>query len=181
MTSDDNELAKRAGAGDAEAFQVLIERHYDLIYRVAYRLTGTREDGEDIAQDICCALPVKLKSFRARSQLTTWLYRVTVNAARDHLRRRSRQRRLDDDHAELAALSAADAADSGDRVEWLHEALDRLGTDLRETAIVVLGEDLTHAEAGKVLGIKESTVSWRMHEIRKQLKSLFAQDLDGSP
>jgi len=58
----------------------------------------------------------------------------------------------------------------------LYAALDSLSPQLRETAVLVLAEDLTHAQAAKILNIKEKTVSWRLHEIRKQLKTLVEAD-----
>jgi len=62
MMTDGDELTVRAkaGAGDAEAFRLLLERHYDQIYRLAYRFFCNRADAEDIAQDVCAALPKKL-------------------------------------------------------------------------------------------------------------------------
>ncbi len=89
MTVNDNELAAQANAGNRAAFSMLLERHYDLIYRLAYRILSNREDAEDLAQEICVSLPKKLKSFVGKSKMTTWLYQVTMNAARDFLRRRS--------------------------------------------------------------------------------------------
>ena len=58
----------------------------------------------------------------------------------------------------------------------MYEALEQVGDDLRETAVLVLGEGMTHAEAAVVLDIKEATVSWRMHELRKALKELAKAD-----
>ena len=172
MTTDDESLARQAGAGDRAAFQLLLERHYDRIYRLAYRFLGAQEDAEDLAQDVCVALPGKLRSFRGESRFTTWLYRVVLNSARDLQRRRSSAQRLVSDYAEVSTL-ARGAQEARQRdTAWLYQALGLLSDDLRETAILVLAEELSHAEAGVVLGIKESTVSWRLHEVRKKLKVL---------
>ncbi len=172
MMTDDDQLAVRAGAGDAQAFRVLLERHYDRIYRLAFRFFGRREDAEDIAQDICLALPKKLKTFAGKARFTTWLYQVVINQCRDQLRRHSSRQALNEAYSEAAELQKAGDQARREQVAWLYETLQRLGPDLRETAILVLGEEFTHAQAGEVLGIKEATVSWRMHEIRKQLKVL---------
>jgi RNA polymerase sigma-70 factor (ECF subfamily) len=91
MMTDDDELAVRAGAGDAEAFRLLLERHYDRIYRLADRFFGNRADAKDIAQDVCAALPKKLQSFAARARFTTWIYQVVVNTCRDQLRSQNRR------------------------------------------------------------------------------------------
>ncbi len=82
MMTDDDDLAIRAGAGDAQAFRLLLERHYDQIYRVAYRFIGNRADAQDIAQDVCVALPKKLKSFAARA-----IYDVDLSSRDEHLSR----------------------------------------------------------------------------------------------
>ena len=98
----DIELAKLAGNGDRGAFQELLERHYDTLYRVAYRFTGSEADAEDIAQDVCLALADKIASFRGQSQFSTWLYRVAMNACRDFARKQKTTRAL---AGELCRLS----------------------------------------------------------------------------
>lgn len=172
MTTDDASLARQAGAGDQAAFQLLLERHYDLIYRLAYRFLGNRGDAEDLTQEVCIGLVRKVKSFRGGSRFSTWLYRVVVNAARDRLRRRQADERLSAGYAEVSELRRAGDEARRRESEWLRASLDTLSDELRETAVLVLAEELNHAEAGKVLGVKESTVSWRMHELRKKLKAL---------
>ena len=72
----------------------------------------------------------------------------------------------------FAEHRAADWADSSDKVRWLYRSLDRLDPTLKETALLVLAEEMSHAQAGEVLGVAESTVSWRMHEVKKRLKTI---------
>ncbi|AXS42449.1 RNA polymerase sigma factor [Breoghania sp. L-A4] len=172
MRADDNALARRAADGDGEAFQHLLERHYDTVYRLAYRFTGVRPDAEDLAQDICIALPAKLRSFKGEARFTTWLYRVVVNAARDRHRSGVNAARAHRAYGEMAELARGEATQAARELAWLYDALERIGGDLRETAILVLAEDLSHAQAAEILMVKESTVSWRMHELRKKLKAL---------
>ncbi|MFT4562249.1 MAG: RNA polymerase sigma-70 factor (ECF subfamily) [Gammaproteobacteria bacterium] len=177
MTSED-ELAMRAATGDAEAFQSLLEGHYDRIFRLAYRFFGNQSDAEDLTQDVCLALPKKLKSFAARARFSTWIYQVVLNACRDQLRSQSSRRSLDEAYGEVSEFNKAAERETQEQIKWLYSALDSLNLQLRETAILVLAEDMTHAQAAEILDIKEKTVSWRMHEIRKQLKVL-AESSDG--
>ena len=170
---DDDELVKRARKGDAGAFQQLLERHYDTAYRVAYRFTRHAEDAEDIAQDICLVLARKLGSFRGRSRFSTWLYRIVINACRDHVRRQKSTDTLQANYALFREHSMADAEHDKTRRDWLSEAIAALEPKLKETAILVLTEDLSHGEAAAALGCAESTVSWRMHEVRNTLKALL--------
>lgn len=169
---DDSELAARARDGDRLAFGQLLERHYDTAYRVAVRFSGSLEDGEDIAQDVCMSLAAKLRSFRGNSKFSTWLYSVVVNACRDHLRKQKSAKTLQSNYAMFRALDADDQAEDAKRLGWLSEAVAGLEPKLRETATLVLSEDLNHRDAGAALGCAETTVSWRMHEVRKKLKAL---------
>jgi RNA polymerase sigma-70 factor (ECF subfamily) len=171
MNTDDNELAARAAGGDPVAFQSLLERHYDGIFRIAYRFTGLRQDAEDLTQDVCTSLASRLRSFRGEARFSTWLYRVVVNAAQDLRRRQINANRLHAAYGEISEMTRAQDAETAREISWLYETLEQVGEDLRQTAILVLAEGLTHAEAAEILTIKESTVSWRMHELRKKLKA----------
>jgi len=179
MDVSDLDLARRAKNGDAAAFRLLLERHYAMIYRLSYRFLGTAADAEDAAQDICLALASKLLGFKGESRFSTWLYRVVVNACRDERRKIASRDRYQAAYMALAAHEAADWADAESRKAWLTNALGRLDDSLRETAYLVVGEELSHAEAGEILGIAETTVSWRMHEVKKRLRSMVGRDTDG--
>jgi len=173
MTKEEAEqLAERARTGDRAAFEALLDGHYTMMFRIAYRFTGSREDAEDIAQEVCCALPDKLQSFRRESKFTTWLYRVIVNACRDMQKKRGHQGDLAQRYTDFDLLQRAEAAEANGRVAWLYRQIAALEPALKETALLVLAEDCSHAEAGKILGCAESTVSWRMSEIRKALMAL---------
>jgi len=173
----DERLALSAANGDREAFGELLERHYGRVFAVALRLLGDRAEAEDLAQDVCVGLAGKLRSFRAEARFTTWLYRVVLNAGRDALRRRASRGAAHQGFAEIDALRRAGDAARAAEAGWLRRALAGLKDDLRETAILVLDQELTHAQAGAVLGISENTVSWRLHEVRKALKARAGEDM----
>jgi len=165
----DGNLVAAAAAGDRAALEALLRRHYDRIHGLAWRLTGSRADAEDLAQEVCCALVEKIGSYRGEAKFTTWLTGITFNAARDFRRRRRSLARLTEKLAVLAGLAdAPDGRDAYDAV-WLKSAVARLKPALRDTVVLVAGEQLTHAEAAEVLGIAEATVAWRMHEVRRLL------------
>jgi RNA polymerase sigma factor (sigma-70 family) len=165
----DQQLVVLATAGDRVAFETLLRRHYDRIHRVAWRLTGSRADAEDITQDVCCALVDKLATFKGEAKFTTWLTGVVLNACRDHRRRGVTLVRLRDRLAVLAGLAPPTDGRDAYRQTFLASELARLDPLLRDTIVLIVGEDLTHAEAARALGVAESTVSWRLHEARRQL------------
>ena len=107
MQTDDNELAALAAGGDQAAFQVLLERHYDLVFRVALRLTGHRANAEDVTQDVCTTLAKRMRTFRGQSKFTTWLYQVTVNATRDLKRKQIAEDKGQQSFSETEALRRA--------------------------------------------------------------------------
>ena len=172
METGDHDLVLSALDGDAGAFGELLTRHYDLIYRLSFRMLGRRADAEDLAQDICAALPGKLAGYRGEARFTTWLYRVTINAALDRIRKRKTRAKAADGWGEVEALNRAETAEKRDEIKWLRQAMTTLSSELQETVALVLGEELTHAEAANILDISEGTVSWRMSEVRRVLRDL---------
>ena len=130
-----------------------------------------------IAQDVCASLVLKLRSFKGDAKFTTWLYRVVVNAVRDMQRKQATSGRVNRDYSELQDLARGEEQEAAKEIAWLYESLDVVGEDLRETAVLVLAEGMNHAEAAEILEIKESTVSWRMHELRKKLKVIAEAEL----
>ncbi len=176
MTVSDETLARAAAEGDAEAFSSLLERHYDRVFRLAFRLTGVAAEAEDLTQDICAALPAKLAAFRGEARFTTWLYRVIVNAANDRRRRWSSHAKAAEGWGEVERARRAEAAEQAEALDWLTAAMRGLSDELRDTVALVL-DDVTHAEAAVVLGVSEGTVSWRMSEAKKRLRAMKeAQD-----
>ena len=165
----DSSLIAAAAAGDRDAFAALLERHYDRIHGLAWQLTGSRADAEDIAQDVCCALVEKIGSYRGEAKFTTWLYGITFNACRDWRRRRRSFGIFSEKLAVLVGLAEKpDGRDLYDAV-WIKSAIARLKPALRDTVVLVAGQQLSHAEAAEILGIAEATVAWRMHEVRRIL------------
>ena len=144
-----------------------MDLHYDTIHRFAWKWCGHRTDAEDIAQQACIKLAQSLGQFRFQAAFTSWLYRLVVNCAQDWQRAQRRHA-----HAELPEDEpATDSGRAEDAVhlEQLLEQLDGLGAGMRETALLVHAEGLSHAEAGAVLGVSESTISWRIHTMRKHM------------
>jgi len=174
LSSDQQEkaLALLAAKGDGDAFRRLLEHHYDMMFRVAYRFCGHREEAEDIAQDVCVSLPKRLKSFNGDAAFSTWLYRVVVNACKDASRKKVTRQRLYSDYAEVDMLRREAAHDEHIQMEWLRNTMMDLPEDLRDVAVLVVGEGMSHAQAADVMNVKEGTISWRVSELKKALRRL---------
>ena len=172
--ASDEVLALRAGGGERAAFEALVERHFDAIHAACWRISG--EGADDLAQDVCERLPRALRSYRGEARFSTWLHRLVVNASRDAWRRRQSYGRALDGWAEVEPMRMAEAGQARERASWLRGAMRGLSQPLRETVALVLGEDMTHADAADVLGVGEGTVSWRMSEVRRVLRARARED-----
>lgn len=176
MDSSDTALAMAAACGDRAAFAALVTRHYDRIFGLCWRLTGQRVEAEDLAQDICASLPRRLQGWRGEALFTTWLYRVIVNAAHDARRRANSHARAATGWGDWEMARQDAFAEDRAAQDWLARAMQSLPPDLQATVALVLGEDLTQAEAARILGLSEGTVAWRMSEVKKRLKAIAAKE-----
>lgn len=171
--ADDAALIAAARAGDRNALDRLLRRHYDRIWALCRRLAGNDADAQDATQEALIAISRGLARFDGRAAFTTWSYRVATNACLDELRRRSR--RPSPGGAEPdAGVPMADPVTTaapdqiGDRL-LIDAALAGLSEDYR--AAVVLRDlcDLDYAEIGTVLGIPPGTVRSRIARGRFQV------------
>lgn len=171
VEDSDARLVAAAVNGDRAAFAALLERHYNRIHGLAWQLTGSRADADDVAQDVCCVLVEKLGTFRGEAKFSTWLCGIVFNACRDLQRRRRSFRGLTERLAVVAGLARGpDGRDLHDAV-WVRSAIARLKPAYRDAVVLVAGQQLSHAEAAAILGVAEATISWRMHEVRRMLGS----------
>lgn len=186
----DEELAARAAAGDADAFEALVGRHEARVYRLAYRLTGNEADARDVLQEAFLAAYRGLVSFRGAARFSTWLYRITTNAALMH--RRARRRRptesLDEylprfdengrhapEAAELRVASRADdLLDEKRLAQQARAALERLPDLYREAFVLRDLEELDTGEVAEFLGVDAATVRQRVHRARLMLRGYLS-------
>jgi RNA polymerase sigma-70 factor, ECF subfamily len=162
----DESILRKAQSGNQQAFAAVLDECYDTVFGFAIKYCGGQQDAEDITQQACIKLAASIHSFRFESAFSTWLYRLVINCARDWYRQQARH-----SHCAEVSLEVATGDVSEDLV-YLQQILARvedMGQDYRETLVLVAGEGFSHREAGELLGVKESTISWRIHEIRKQL------------
>ena len=169
----DGLLAARAREGDRAAFAALVERHYDFIHRVAFRLTGRRDDAEDVAQEVCVRLGKAVAGYRGGAAFTTWLYAIVLNAARDQMRKSARETAKAEAFGVHALMAGEAGAAADDPADALWAAVRKLPDKQREAVTLVYGEGLSHAEAADAMAVAEPTVSWHIHEAKKRLKALL--------
>ena len=186
-TPDDRALVSAAQDGDRAALDTLLRRHYDRVFALCRRITGSDADGADAAQEALLAIVRGLPRFDGRAQFSTWAYRVTTNVCLDELRKRKRRpivglgdRDENDDIADPSDDAPLLEDQVGDRLD-LDAALAQLPTDFR--AAVVLRDvcQLDYAEIAEVLGIPPGTVRSRISRGRVALANLMTGNPDRPP
>lgn len=180
--SDDEVLARRALQGDRSALEELFRRHRAVAYRVAYRLLGSEADALDAVQDGFVNAMTKLYRYEGRCRFRTWLLRVVANAAIDHGRRRSRQRReqmgLTGSFLEESVPTDADPMMGLEREELrgvLDRALATLSEVQRQTFVLYTDGDLNYRDVAEVQGVSIGTVMSRLYYARQKLRQQLEQ------
>jgi RNA polymerase sigma-70 factor (ECF subfamily) len=186
VTQPDDELLDRFRAGDGTAFDEIVTRHERRVFAIAIRICRHHEDARDVTQDVFVTALRTLRGFRGDAQLSTWLHRVTVNAALDLVRRRSRREGPSVDEMEDAPAEEpgpeAEAIGSV-RAHEVHRALGRLAPDQRAVIVLHDLQGLDYAEVAAALEVPVGTVKSRLHRARlalaKELGHLKEQEPTG--
>ncbi len=167
---------------DAAQFQEIAGKHAGFVYNVAYRMMGNRHDAEEVAQDAFLSAWKARDRFRGDAQPSTWLYRITVNAALMRLRKDKRRKEMTvpeeaemdipaTDWAQSPAASAINA-ELGDR---LKTAITELPPDLRAAVVLRDVEGLSNEEAAETLGISVPALKARLHRGRVALRNALSR------
>jgi RNA polymerase sigma-70 factor (ECF subfamily) len=175
---DESELIGLAKDGDEEAFAALVRGRYQRMYWIAYQVVGNAEEAKDVVQTAFIRLWKALDKYDPRFTFSTWLHRMVMNLAIDHLRRESRHRHAEEPDEERtvvpearggASTPAAALADAE-----LQAVFDRLASGLapQQRAAFVLREveDLSTEEVAEILGVTASTVRNHVFQARKVLR-----------
>jgi RNA polymerase sigma-70 factor (ECF subfamily) len=192
-TAPDQTLAKAASRGDEKAFELLVERYQDRVYRLASRLCANRSDAEEVVQETFLGAFRGLGGFRGNAAFATWLYQIVVNAALTQRRgmRRHPTASLEECFPRFDDTGTLEPGDYGraarademlERKELLNrvqEALDRLGDDYRTVFVLRDLEGLSTEEVADVFGICPTAVRQRLHRARLQLRG-FLDEVLGS-
>src|SRR3954454_25384705 len=176
-------LVFAAKGGDRPAFDELVRRTYVDTYTLALRLTAHEEDARDVVQEAYLRAWKGLDGFRGDAQFSTWMYRITANAAYSSVRRKKRTRMesLDivDDVIELHPDSQPEeAAETQALLAKLSGALEQLPPKLRVLVVLKDVYGLSHDEIAHELGISVAAAKVRLHRGRKKLRDLLYDEDD---
>jgi len=172
----DMELIIKAQAGDQLSFAALADRHYMTVYRFAFKWCSSREDAEDITQEVFIKLAGKLHLFDQRSKFTTWLYKITSNCAMDYARKNSKwtNKKLPGPLENDMIASSNPGPENNIITKSIFETVGQLPDKLKEAMLLVYAEGMSHKEAAQIIGCAETTVSWRIFQAKRKLRKVLS-------
>jgi RNA polymerase sigma-70 factor, ECF subfamily len=193
--SEDGTLVQRLKAGDEEALEAIFNRYSPRLYNVAQRILGEVADAEEVIQDVFWTAFRKANSFRGTAQFSTWLYRLTVNAALGKIRRSKKNKEVeyeeylpkfqkDGHHLVRPVVDWSDTLDEKYAAQELQQLLRNALDQLKplDKSVVVLSdlEGMSDKEIAVMLGLTVSAVKTRLHRARLFLRGKLAIHLGHS-
>jgi RNA polymerase sigma-70 factor (ECF subfamily) len=193
VAEEEARLIERLVARDEAAFNALVRSYQQRVFALLVRITGSRAEAEDLAQEVFVQVFKAIGSFRGESKLSTWVYRIAVNLSKNRskylrVRHTGQEEQLEslDDRASLTqarrpnmpSIERPDELMAGHQLERIvQNAILELEPSFRECLVLRDIEDLSYDEIETITGLPEGTVKSRIHRARAQLKELVERAL----
>jgi len=171
-------IVARIRKGDRDAFSLLVDAYKAPVFNLTYRMTGNREDADELAQETFVRAYANLDKFQSDQMFFTWLFTISLNVIKNHLRRQAVWGKL-----VTSGKSAPDMQDPGSNPEndllekeeqrQLQQALLGLPYDQREVLTLRLYEDLSFTDIADICRLPESTVKMRLYRALEKLRTLI--------
>jgi len=171
----DVDLIREVLAGRVERFEILVRRYQRLVATAALRMGTPRGEVEDVTSEVFYKVYRSLGRYRPEHALSTWLYRITVNAALDRKRSLRHESRMEELSPALAdgRPSVHEAASDHERSRLLRSALERIPAHYRSPLVLAHIEGMPLEEIARVLDLPEGTVKSRLFRARAMLKEII--------
>jgi RNA polymerase sigma-70 factor, ECF subfamily len=181
LRAEVDRLVASAREGDRAAFDELVRRTYVDTYTLAMRLTANEEDARDVVQESYLRAWKGIKRFRGDAQFSTWMYRITANAAATLVQKRRRRRAESLDTVDEPIDTSIEgqpeaAAESAIGLEYLARAVATLPPKLRSTVVLKDVYGLSHEAIAEDLGISVAAAKVRLHRGRKRLRDVLFEE-----
>jgi RNA polymerase sigma-70 factor, ECF subfamily len=178
---DDTELVSAFRAGNISAYEELVSRYYEKAYNLAVRITRSKEDAEEILQDVFISIFSKINEFQGKSAFSSWLYRITVNTAYMKLRKRRKHSAVELNEVicgnqECWTHQRSDVCDTNyltsrhELKQALQTAVNKLPSEYKVIFILRDVDGLSNQEVSEVLNISVPAVKSRLHRSRLMLR-----------
>ena len=175
-----SELVRKSQLGEKDAFEQLVIRHQELVFSLAYKLTGNREMANDVAQEAFIRAWKAIEKFRGDSTFSTWIYRITVNTAWT-LRKKARKHNtlnIEDTYEPIVIDEKKDpelVAINSDLSSVLISALDKIPIEQRIIVELKNIEGRSHKEIADYLDISVTAAKVRLHRAHQRLRQILEE------
>ena len=172
IATNENILIKRAVKGDNTAFETLMEKYMGVIYNIALRMAASRDDADDMTQEIMLKIFRSIDSFKGNSKFSTWIYRVAVNTCLDELKKKKNKTVLSLDKE----FEDDDGTSQIELKDMVAAAITHLSDEHR--AVIVLRDirGMSYSEIAEIMKCGDGTVKSRISRARAQLKTILEKE-----
>ena len=181
----DQELMGLVQAGDYSPAAVLFDRYSTRIYNFAYRFLRNSEAAEDATQEVFVKMMKHAHQFNGEAKLSTWLFSITANLCRDHLRKSDNKAKDDEDAlltmAAPAEYSPEHVLETRETERRVRDALQKLTSEQREAILLSRYQGLSYAEIAQISGCSEGAVKTRVFRAMETLKKILTDPMNGEP
>jgi RNA polymerase sigma factor (sigma-70 family) len=168
-----HELIDRCRAGDQDAHYSLYKLYAKSMFNVGYRITGNKDDAEDVLQEAFISAFKNLNNYRGDATFGSWLKRIVVNKAINALKKRRLELIPEEEHFDVPAPEEEETYMPGLTVDNVKRAMESLPDGYRSVLSLYLLEGYDHQEIGEIMGITESTSKSQLNRAKKKLKELL--------
>lgn len=189
MVTADYSLIERMKCGDENAFEKILNRYRPRVYRLAYRITGSEADAEDVTQNVFLIIFNKIASFKGESALFSWVYKITLNASWEILRSRKRENHVSIEQYLLKFME--DGRHAKPILDWsnrpdeittrkeaqslVRKAIEGLSTEYKIVIVLRDIEGLPSKDTAEILDLTVPAVKSRLHRARLHIRKSLAE------
>ena len=180
---NDQHYIKLIIGGDINAFAILVDRYKSLVFTLSLKMLASREEAEEVSQDVFIKIYKSLSGFKTESKFSTWLYRITYNTCLDRLRTTKRTAYLvaveDFEAQEVTTLmNALDTIEEKERKQMIQKCLDLLPAEDNFLLTLYYFQENSLKEISKIMGINENNVKIKLFRSRRKLAGILKTQLE---
>jgi len=179
-TSVDKGLIKKARRGDGLAFSMLIEKHEKFVFNVVYRMVNNIEDAKDISQEAFIKAFKSFDTYDGSAAFSTWIYRIAVNAAIDHMRKQKREQSVSFDEYitddTVSTMSVEESVVSNEGKGAILDAVNKLEEEFKTVVVLRDIHGMDYSEISDITGCPVGTVKSRLSRARGKLRNMLKND-----
>ena len=172
----DDLLVDKVLKGDCKAFEILIKKHQGMVYNYLYKMTLSKEDSEDITQEVFIKAYNNLYKFEKRSNFSTWVFRITINTLNTHFRYKkdydlNKEEQIINLHCDSKDIPE-EALELKEKNKEVFKILDSLNLEQKNAIVLKYIEGFSYREIGEILGINEDSAKMKVHRAKRKLCEL---------